>query len=217
MYNQKLILSIRGCQFFRNYIWDAIYYKSNGLVLTNSNELHMHIVSILNNIIVFLYQFFCDNAACGSMMQPQNAKGVAVNIFPCCWCIFDINKCIHYECISALYISFLNIQCVPAHHNEATNQHPARNFKWGVLPHCFWRRNIFEVYGTTFVDVRLKPVLFLFGPRELVVRPSVRLSTNVLARVNKWLIRSIASKIYVYLYIDGSRYARDLYYILLLY
>ena len=45
----------------------------------------------------------------------------------------------------------------------------------------------------------------------------VRLPTKVLARVNKGLIRSIVFENCVYLFIDGFRYARALYYLLLLY
>ena len=47
-----LILLLKGCQLFRNYICNATHHNPFGLVLTAVNEVCKHIFYILDNIIV---------------------------------------------------------------------------------------------------------------------------------------------------------------------
>ena len=60
MYTHILSVLIKGSQFFINYICDATHHKKFGLVLTALNELHRHMVFILDDIIVFLCRLLYD-------------------------------------------------------------------------------------------------------------------------------------------------------------
>ena len=53
MYTPVLSLWIKGCQLFRNYMWDATHNKSFGSVLKAINEVRKRIYYVLDNIFVF--------------------------------------------------------------------------------------------------------------------------------------------------------------------
>ena len=54
MYNHVLVLRVKGCQYFGNFMCGSTHHKSQGLGLTAANEVHRRIVYILENIYVFL-------------------------------------------------------------------------------------------------------------------------------------------------------------------
>ena len=56
MYKHLLILWIKGCQFFRNYMFYATHNNPFGLVLTAVNKVRRHMAFILDDMIMFLYR-----------------------------------------------------------------------------------------------------------------------------------------------------------------
>ena len=57
MYTHVLILQIKVCPFFRNFMCNATHHKSFGLIWTAFNEVRSRIVFIPDNIYLFFYQF----------------------------------------------------------------------------------------------------------------------------------------------------------------
>ena len=57
IYTHKLILWIRYCQFFRNYMCDATHNTSFGLGLITINEVHRQIYYNIDNILAFFHQY----------------------------------------------------------------------------------------------------------------------------------------------------------------
>ena len=72
IYTPILSLWIKGCQLFRNCMWDATHNKYFGLgLLTDINELHKRIYYIVGNIFVLFYQWLYDRVVCDVYPGPR--------------------------------------------------------------------------------------------------------------------------------------------------
>ena len=113
----RVTLWIKGCQLFRTYMHDSTNQKLDGFVTTTFNKQLKRIVYILNDIIVFLHQWWYDILRPGDIWGSCKIPRQYLERFStCCWYILYINTCLRYKLITARYVWILQLLYITVGH-----------------------------------------------------------------------------------------------------